>query len=116
MKALFWIGTVLLVLGIASLFVPIPHTDREGFKAGGLSVGVETQHRETVSPIVSGAMILAGAGMMIAPLQLNNQASLSKSFPSCAKAPRHWPKPAGHRGPRLTGSCACKVPSRRSPK
>lgn len=66
MKALFWIGTVLLVLGIASFFVPIPHSEREGFKAGGVSIGVETQHQETVSPIVSGAMILAGAGLMIA--------------------------------------------------
>ena len=60
MKALFWIGTVLLVLGIASFFVPIPHTERQGFKAGSLSVGFETQHQETVSPIVSGALILAG--------------------------------------------------------
>jgi hypothetical protein len=66
MKALFWIGTILMVLGIASFFVPIPHTEREGFKAGGVSVGVETQHQEPVSPIVSGAMILAGAGLMIA--------------------------------------------------
>jgi hypothetical protein len=56
----------LLVLGIASFFVPIPHNEREGFKAGGLSVGVELQHRETVSPIVSGILIVGGAGMMIA--------------------------------------------------
>ena len=66
MKALFWVGAVLTVLGIASFFVPIPHNEREGFKAGGVSIGVETQHQETVSPIVSGAMILAGAGLMFA--------------------------------------------------
>jgi hypothetical protein len=66
MKALFWIGTLLLVLGIASFFVPITHHEREGFKAGGASIGIETQHQETVSPIISGAMILAGAGLMIA--------------------------------------------------
>ena len=66
MKALFWIGIVVLILGIASLVVPIPRNEREGFKAGGLSVGIETQHREKVSPIVSAAMILCVAGLLIA--------------------------------------------------
>lgn len=66
MKALFWFGMVVLVLGIASLFVPIPHTDRQGIKAGGVSLGVETRTDEKVSPIISGVLILGGAGMMIA--------------------------------------------------
>lgn len=66
MKALFWIGTVVLILGLVSLVVPIPRSEREGFKAGGLSVGIETQHEEKVSPIVSAVMILGGAGLMIA--------------------------------------------------
>jgi len=66
MKALFWIGLVVAILGIVSFLVPIPHNEREGFKAGGISIGVETQHSEKVSPIVGGVMILAGAGMMIA--------------------------------------------------
>ena len=30
MKKLFWSGIVLLVLGVASLLFPIPHTEREG--------------------------------------------------------------------------------------
>jgi uncharacterized membrane protein YdfJ with MMPL/SSD domain len=66
MKVLFWIGAVLMVLGIASLFVPIPHSEKEGIKAGGVSIGIETKHQETVSPVVSAAMILAAAGMMLA--------------------------------------------------
>lgn len=66
MKALLWIGLVVLILGVASLLVPIPRTEREGFKAGGVSVGVETRHEETVSPIVSAVMILGGVGMVIA--------------------------------------------------
>ncbi len=66
MKALFWIGLLVLILGVASLLVPIPHSEREGFKAGGMSIGVETRHEEKVSPIVSAVMILGGAGMMIA--------------------------------------------------
>ena len=66
MKNLFWIGLVVLVLGVASLVVPIPRTENEGIKAGGISLEVQTKHSETVSPIVSAVMILAGAGMMIA--------------------------------------------------
>lgn len=66
MKILFWIGLVVLVLGVASLFVPIPRTEKEGVKAGGITLEVQTKHSETVSPIVSAVMILAGAGMMVA--------------------------------------------------
>ena len=66
MKALFPIGLIVLILGIASLFVPIPQKDRAGIEVGGVSLGVETSHKEKVSPIVSGVMILAGAALMIA--------------------------------------------------
>jgi hypothetical protein len=66
MKALFWIGLAVMICGIISLVVPIPRSEKEGFKAGGLSVGVETHHTENVPPIVSGVLILAGAGLMIA--------------------------------------------------
>jgi hypothetical protein len=66
MSALFWIGLAVLILGLASLLVPIPRTDETGIQAGGVSIGIETQGEEKVSPILSGVMILAGAGMMIA--------------------------------------------------
>jgi hypothetical protein len=60
MKPLFAVGLVILILGIASLFVPIPKKERAGLEVGGVSLGVETTHKETVSPIVSGVLILAG--------------------------------------------------------
>ena len=66
MKALFPIGLIVLILGIASLFVPIPQKDRAGIEVGGVSLGVETTSREKVSPIVSGVLIVAGAALMIA--------------------------------------------------
>jgi hypothetical protein len=66
MKALFWIGMMVLILGIVSLVVPIPRSEREGFSAGGVSVGVETQHEEKVPPFVSVVMILGGIGMLVA--------------------------------------------------
>jgi hypothetical protein len=66
MKPLSLIGAVLLVLGVLSFFVPVPHTERHGVSAGDLSVGVKTKHSETVSPIISCVLIVAGAGMLIA--------------------------------------------------
>ena len=65
MKALFTIGLVVLILGIASFFVAITHYERHGIKAGDLDNGVKTTEHERVSPIVSTVLILAGAGMMI---------------------------------------------------
>jgi len=65
-KLLFWTGDLSAALGLLSFVVPIPHTEREGFSVEGLSMGVKTQHSETVSPIISAAMILGGASMMIA--------------------------------------------------
>jgi hypothetical protein len=66
MKILFWAGIVVLVLGVLSLVIPIPHSERSGIQAGGISMGVETHYDEKVSPIISAVMILGGAGMMIA--------------------------------------------------
>jgi hypothetical protein len=65
-KLLFWIGVLFAALGLISFVVPIPHTEREGVSVGNLSIGVKTQHSETVSPILSAVMIAGGAGMMIA--------------------------------------------------
>jgi hypothetical protein len=66
MKLLFWFGLVVLILGLVSLVVPIPQTQREGVKAGNLSIGVETHDSQKVSPIISAVLIIGGAGMMIA--------------------------------------------------
>jgi len=63
-KVLFWIGLVVLILGIASLVVPVPHTDREGVTVGDVSIGVEAKHTEKVSPALSAVMILGGLGAM----------------------------------------------------
>ena len=66
MKNLLWVGLVVLVLGVVSLVVPIPRNEREGFSAGGLSVGINVRSEEKVSPIVSAALILGGVGLIIA--------------------------------------------------
>ena len=66
MKALFWIGLLVLILGIASFVVPIPHRDREGVTVGGVSLGVETRTDEKIAPVVSAAMIAGGLIALIA--------------------------------------------------
>jgi hypothetical protein len=66
MKLLFAVGLVVLILGIASFFVPFPRQENHGIKAGDVKIGVQTQHNERISPIVSAVLILGGAGMMIA--------------------------------------------------
>ena len=66
MKALLWIGIILVVLGVVSLFVPIPHQENHGIKAGDVSIGVQTRSEEKVAPGISAALIIAGAVMAIA--------------------------------------------------
>ena len=66
MRFLFWIGMVVLILGIVSIVMPIPRNEREGFKAGGVFVSVETRHEKKVPPYVSAVMILGGVSTMVA--------------------------------------------------
>ncbi|MGA8867024.1 MAG: hypothetical protein WB510_08650 [Candidatus Sulfotelmatobacter sp.] len=54
MKLLLPAGLVLVILGIASLVVPIPHTETQGTKAGD-------NHSEHASPIISAVLSLAGS-------------------------------------------------------
>jgi len=49
MKALFAVGLVVLILGIASLFIPFPHYESHGIKAGDVNIGVQTKHTERIS-------------------------------------------------------------------
>jgi hypothetical protein len=66
MKLLLPAGLLLVVLGIASLVVPIPHTETQGIKAGDMSIGVQTSHSERVSPIISAVLIGGGIALTIA--------------------------------------------------
>ncbi len=66
MKILLFAGLLLVVLGIASLVVPIPRTETEGIKVGGANFGVQTSHSERVSPIISIVLIAGGIALSIA--------------------------------------------------
>ncbi|MGA2236573.1 MAG: hypothetical protein ABSG23_13960 [Terriglobales bacterium] len=66
MKMLLFAGLLLVALGIASLVVPIPHTETEGIKVGKTNIGVQTSHSERVSPIISVVLIAGGIALSIA--------------------------------------------------
>ena len=65
MKIMLLAGLILVVLGIASLLVPIPHTEKHGIKAGDVNIGVETTQSERVSPIISVVLIAGGIALTV---------------------------------------------------
>jgi hypothetical protein len=66
MKTFLYVGLILIVLGIASLVVPIPSSEKQGIKIGDTNIGVQTNHSEKVSPIVSAVLIAGGIALSIA--------------------------------------------------
>ena len=66
MKALFGVGLVVIVLGILSFFVPVPHAEHHGAEIGDVHVGVTTHHENMLPPAVGIVLLVAGAGMVIA--------------------------------------------------
>ena len=66
MRMLVFAGLLLIVLGFASLVVPIPHSETEGIKIGDTNIGVQTSHNERVSPVVSAVLIAGGVALAIA--------------------------------------------------
>jgi hypothetical protein len=66
MKPLLLAGLLLVVLGIASLVVPIPRSETQGIKIGDTNIGVQTSHSERVSPIISVVLIAGGIALAIA--------------------------------------------------
>lgn len=66
MKALLWVGILLMVLGILSFFVPVPHSERHGVSFGDAQIGVTTHDEEKLPPAVGIALVVVGAGLMIA--------------------------------------------------
>lgn len=66
MKMMLYAGLLLVALGIASLVVPIPSSEKQGIKIGDTNIGVQTSHSEKVSPIVSAVLIAGGIALGIA--------------------------------------------------
>jgi len=63
MKSLSLIGAVLLILGVLSFVVPIPHSENHGVKIGDTRIGVQTQSSQKVPPAAS--VTLVGVGVLV---------------------------------------------------
>ncbi len=59
MKPVTLVGVLLLVLGLVSFVVPIPHRENHGVKIGDTKIGVQTESSEKLPPVV-GIVLLAG--------------------------------------------------------
>ena len=66
MKGLFAVGLIILVLGIISFFIPVPHSERHGVDAGDIHLGITTHHDTLLPPVASIGLVVVGAGLMFA--------------------------------------------------
>ena len=64
MKPLFWVGVVVLVLGIASFFVTLPHQEKHGISVGDASIGVTTRNDQKAPVWLSGVLVVGGIVLM----------------------------------------------------
>ena len=66
MRALFWLGLLILVVGVASFFVALPEKHNEGIRVGDARIGVEETTNHKLPPWAGGILVVGGIGMMIA--------------------------------------------------
>ncbi|HEV2398857.1 MAG TPA: hypothetical protein VGS27_18065 [Candidatus Sulfotelmatobacter sp.] len=62
MKALPVVGVLLLILGVVSFVVPLPHQEKHGMKIGDAKFSIQTESSEKLPPAVG--MILVGGGVV----------------------------------------------------
>jgi uncharacterized membrane protein HdeD (DUF308 family) len=64
MKPMAMIGALLLVLGILSFVVPIPHSEDHSVKIGDAKIGVQTQDSEKLPPAVGIVLLVGGIALL----------------------------------------------------
>jgi len=65
MKVLNIIGVVLLLLGVLSFVVPVPHQEEHSVKIGDAKLGVQTQSNERLPIGASLVIVAAGTACLI---------------------------------------------------
>jgi hypothetical protein len=59
MRSVTLIGVLLVVLGLLSFVVPLPHREDHGVKIGDTKIGVQTESSEKL-PVAVGIVLLGG--------------------------------------------------------
>jgi len=59
MKPVAIVGILLVVLGLLSFVVPVPHRESHSLNIGDAKIGVQTEHSEKLPPAV-GIVLVAG--------------------------------------------------------
>jgi uncharacterized membrane protein len=65
LKAISIVGILLLVLGVLSFVVPVPHREDHSVRIGDAKIGVQTENSEKLPPAVGIVLVAAGAVMLI---------------------------------------------------
>jgi len=63
MKAVLFVGILLLVMGVLSFFVPLPHRQDHSVKIGDTKFSVQTETSEKLPPAVG--IVLVAAGVVV---------------------------------------------------
>jgi len=63
MKTIPLIGAVLVLLGVLSFVVPIPHKETHSLKIGDAKFGVQTEESERLP--IAASITLVGAGILV---------------------------------------------------
>jgi uncharacterized membrane protein len=71
MKITVVVGIILLVLGLLSFVVPVPHRENHGVKIGDTQIGVQTQHKEKLPPAVGIILLVGGVIALTAGTRKN---------------------------------------------
>jgi hypothetical protein len=69
MKALPLAGVLLLLLGVLSFVVPVPHSEKHGVKFGDAKISVETQSSDKLPPAVGIVLITGGVVALVLGLR-----------------------------------------------
>jgi len=62
MKALSIVGVLLLIAGVLSFVVPVPHQESHGVKIGDAKLSVQTENSQKLPPAVG--ILLIGGGVV----------------------------------------------------